>query len=224
MPSASRPFTTELVDPTREPRRRHHADHAPHRRVVAGGARGPVPRAVRRPGGDGPPRRRRPPRRPSGHRRSAPPSCGRWSPRWTPAADRCRRRAGPSGSCHPEEPTQVVDGLITGWHEPRSSHLRLLEAVAGLAGAGARLRPGHPPPLPLARVRRPPPDPPGLTARHPQRPGVGVRSSATMGSRWERSPWRGTRARCSSSCTTRRCHRSSATCARAAGTRPSPRT
>ena len=32
----------------------------------------------------------------------------------------------------PEEPTQVVDGLITGWHEPRSSHLRLLEAVAGL--------------------------------------------------------------------------------------------
>lgn len=32
----------------------------------------------------------------------------------------------------PEEPTQVVDGLITGWHEPRSSHLRLLQAVAGL--------------------------------------------------------------------------------------------
>jgi len=31
----------------------------------------------------------------------------------------------------PETPTQVVDGLITGWHEPRSSHLRLLEAVAG---------------------------------------------------------------------------------------------
>lgn len=25
----------------------------------------------------------------------------------------------------------AVDGLITGWHEPRSSHLRLLEAVAG---------------------------------------------------------------------------------------------
>jgi S-adenosylmethionine:tRNA ribosyltransferase-isomerase len=31
----------------------------------------------------------------------------------------------------PAEPTRVVDGLITGWHEPRSSHLRLLEAVAG---------------------------------------------------------------------------------------------
>ncbi|MCU1454663.1 MAG: S-adenosylmethionine:tRNA ribosyltransferase-isomerase [Acidimicrobiales bacterium] len=31
----------------------------------------------------------------------------------------------------PAEPPVVVDGLITGWHEPRSSHLRLLEAVAG---------------------------------------------------------------------------------------------
>jgi S-adenosylmethionine:tRNA ribosyltransferase-isomerase len=25
----------------------------------------------------------------------------------------------------------VVDGLITGWHEPRASHLDLVEAVAG---------------------------------------------------------------------------------------------
>jgi S-adenosylmethionine:tRNA ribosyltransferase-isomerase len=24
-----------------------------------------------------------------------------------------------------------VDGLITGWHEPEASHLRMLEAVAG---------------------------------------------------------------------------------------------
>ena len=31
----------------------------------------------------------------------------------------------------PEQPVRVVDGLITGWHEPGSSHLRLLEAVAG---------------------------------------------------------------------------------------------
>ena len=31
----------------------------------------------------------------------------------------------------PQNPTVVVDGLITGWHEPRSSHLRMLEAVAG---------------------------------------------------------------------------------------------
>lgn len=30
----------------------------------------------------------------------------------------------------PERRAVVVDGLITGWHEPRSSHLRLLEAVS----------------------------------------------------------------------------------------------
>jgi S-adenosylmethionine:tRNA ribosyltransferase-isomerase len=26
---------------------------------------------------------------------------------------------------------RAVDGLITGWHDPRASHLQLLEAVAG---------------------------------------------------------------------------------------------
>jgi S-adenosylmethionine:tRNA ribosyltransferase-isomerase len=31
----------------------------------------------------------------------------------------------------PSAPPVVVDGLITGWHEPRSSHLRMLEAIAG---------------------------------------------------------------------------------------------
>ena len=25
----------------------------------------------------------------------------------------------------------MVDGLITGWHEPRASHLQMLEALAG---------------------------------------------------------------------------------------------
>ena len=33
----------------------------------------------------------------------------------------------------PERGVRVVDGLITGWHEPRASHLQLLEAVAGPA-------------------------------------------------------------------------------------------
>ena len=28
-------------------------------------------------------------------------------------------------------PLRRVDGLITGWHEPRASHLRILEAAAG---------------------------------------------------------------------------------------------
>ena len=31
----------------------------------------------------------------------------------------------------PERGVRVVDGLLTGWHEPRASHLLLLEAVAG---------------------------------------------------------------------------------------------
>lgn len=33
----------------------------------------------------------------------------------------------------PERPAVVVGGLVTGWHEPGASHLRLLEAVAGSA-------------------------------------------------------------------------------------------
>lgn len=31
----------------------------------------------------------------------------------------------------PARPARVVDGLVTGWHEPQASHLLLLEAVAG---------------------------------------------------------------------------------------------
>jgi S-adenosylmethionine:tRNA ribosyltransferase-isomerase len=31
----------------------------------------------------------------------------------------------------PDRPARVVDGIITGWHEPGASHLSLLEAVAG---------------------------------------------------------------------------------------------
>jgi S-adenosylmethionine:tRNA ribosyltransferase-isomerase len=31
----------------------------------------------------------------------------------------------------PERGVRVVDGLVTGWHEPESSHLAMLEAVAG---------------------------------------------------------------------------------------------
>jgi S-adenosylmethionine:tRNA ribosyltransferase-isomerase len=33
----------------------------------------------------------------------------------------------------PEHGVRVVDGLLTGWHEPRASHLLMLEAVAGRA-------------------------------------------------------------------------------------------
>jgi S-adenosylmethionine:tRNA ribosyltransferase-isomerase len=31
----------------------------------------------------------------------------------------------------PERGAHAVDGLLTGWHEPRASHLLMLEAVAG---------------------------------------------------------------------------------------------
>ncbi len=31
----------------------------------------------------------------------------------------------------PDRPARIVDGLITGWHEPGASHVQLLEAVAG---------------------------------------------------------------------------------------------
>jgi S-adenosylmethionine:tRNA ribosyltransferase-isomerase len=31
----------------------------------------------------------------------------------------------------PEQGVHVVDGMMTGWHEPASSHLMMLEAVAG---------------------------------------------------------------------------------------------
>lgn len=50
--------------------------------------------------------------------------------------------AAPDGTVHaasgwtdlvlgPDRPARVVDGLVTGWHEPEASHLLLLEAVAG---------------------------------------------------------------------------------------------
>jgi S-adenosylmethionine:tRNA ribosyltransferase-isomerase len=31
----------------------------------------------------------------------------------------------------PERGVRAVDGLLTGWHEPDSSHLEMLEAIAG---------------------------------------------------------------------------------------------
>ena len=39
--------------------------------------------------------------------------------------------AGPTSSITPERGVRVVDGLLTGWHEPEASHLLMLEAVAG---------------------------------------------------------------------------------------------
>jgi S-adenosylmethionine:tRNA ribosyltransferase-isomerase len=40
---------------------------------------------------------------------------------------------GPLDAQHPARQARVVNGLITGWHDPEASHLALLEAVAGIA-------------------------------------------------------------------------------------------
>lgn len=66
--------------------------------------------------------------------------------------------AAPDGSVEPasgwtdlvlsqDRPARALDGLVTGWHEPRSTHLMLLEAVAGSgavrAAYGAALAEGY---------------------------------------------------------------------------------
>lgn len=33
----------------------------------------------------------------------------------------------------PDRPPRVVDGLLTGWHEPRASHMQMLDAIGGPA-------------------------------------------------------------------------------------------
>jgi S-adenosylmethionine:tRNA ribosyltransferase-isomerase len=47
----------------------------------------------------------------------------------------------------PADPPQLVDGLITGWHDPEASHLLLVEAVAGVeltqAAYDAAVREGY---------------------------------------------------------------------------------
>ena len=59
----------------------------------------------------------------------------------------------------PERPVRSIDGFLTGWHEPEASHLAMLEAIAGVplleASYAAALARG----VPVARVRRRPPDP-----------------------------------------------------------------
>ena len=53
----------------------------------------------------------------------------------------------------------TIDGLLTGLHEPESSHLEMLTAAAGTRAARAQLRGRARARLPLARVRRQPPHP-----------------------------------------------------------------
>ena len=49
-------------------------------------------------------------------------------------ADSCGAHAGDGWTelvITPDRGLQVVDGIISGWHEPEASHLLLMEAVAG---------------------------------------------------------------------------------------------
>ena len=71
-----------------------------------------------------------------------------------------------------------VDGLLTGWHEPEASHLAMLEAIAGRPLLERVLRGGARRGLPVARVRRRPPDPPVTTIRSDDCSGGGSTDAA----------------------------------------------
>ena len=53
-----------------------------------------------------------------------------------------------------EHPVRVVDGLVTGWHNPEASHLLLVESVAGVELTQRAYDTADDRTLPLARVRR----------------------------------------------------------------------
>ena len=62
---------------------------------------------------------------------SARPSSARWRPSPTRPGACARARAGRASSSRPSAGLRASDGLLTGWHEPESSHLLMLEAAAG---------------------------------------------------------------------------------------------
>ena len=64
----------------------------------------------------------------------------------------------------PDTPPTAVDGLLTGWHEPESSHLMMLEAFADHDTLAVAYRTALGARIPVARVRRQPPHPAGTRA------------------------------------------------------------
>jgi S-adenosylmethionine:tRNA ribosyltransferase-isomerase len=67
---------------------------------------------------------------------------GKWRSVGTTVTRALETVADPDGTVHPgggwtdlvitpARGVRAVDGLLTGWHDPRASHLALLEAVAG---------------------------------------------------------------------------------------------
>ena len=69
-------------------------------------------------------------RRAAGSSPSAPPPPEPSRPTPSPAGP-TPATAGPELVITPERGLEVVDGIISGWHEPEASHLLLMEAVAG---------------------------------------------------------------------------------------------
>ena len=139
MPSASRPFTPEVVDRLRQPAsawpRWCCTPACPRWRAASGPTpsgsrcRRPPPTAInaargrRRAGG--------------GHRHHRGAGAReRLAPRrhW-PTPDGLDRAGG-----HARAGRAPVDGLLTGWHEPEASHLLMLEAIAGRRRPAAGLR------------------------------------------------------------------------------------
>ena len=154
-----RPFTRELLTRLVAKGRPGRAARAAHRRLVAGARR-----AARTRSGTACRRDRRASSTPStagaaASSRSARRSCARSrrSPRRTAAV--ASGEGWTSLVITPERGVRAVDGLITGLHEPRASHLDLLEAVAGERAARAVVPGRARARLPLARVRRQPADP-----------------------------------------------------------------
>ena len=160
MPSAGRPFTPARAHRAGGARRRGRAARPAHRRLVARARRAPVPRVLPRAAGDRAARRGHARLGRARRSRSGRRSCARSRPSRAPTA-RVEARGGlDRRSSSPRSAAcAIVDGLLTGWHEPEASHLRLLEAIAGrplVERSYARRAAGR---LPLARVRRRPPDP-----------------------------------------------------------------
>ena len=126
MPSAGRPFTAELVTRAGDAAASLVAPaDAAHRRLLARAGRAPrTPSATAS--------RPRPPRlverRPRlGRARRSPsarPSSARWRPSRRPTAPSAPGEGWTSLVVTPERGLRAVDGLLTGWHEPESSHLQ----------------------------------------------------------------------------------------------------
>ena len=93
----------------------------------------------------------------------------------------------------PERGVRIVDGLLTGWHEPEASHLDMLEAIAGRALVERSYAAALAGRLSLARVRRRAPHPavgaPRASAAAAKRTTPSVSSWTTRPSSSSRSTW-----------------------------------